>query len=36
MALRIERLLRDALDEMRLHPVRKRIRATLGDTVIVD
>ncbi|HET8595499.1 MAG TPA: DUF427 domain-containing protein [Intrasporangium sp.] len=36
MAVRLERLLRDVLDETRIHPVRKRIRAMLGDTVVVD
>ncbi|MGN6752100.1 MAG: DUF427 domain-containing protein [Intrasporangium sp.] len=36
MALRLERLLRDTLDEIRIHPVRKRIRAMLGDTTVVD
>jgi uncharacterized protein (DUF427 family) len=36
MAVRIERLLRDALDDLRIHPTHKRIRAMLGDRAVVD
>jgi uncharacterized protein (DUF427 family) len=36
MAVRIERLLGDALDDLRIHPTHKRIRAMLGETTVVD
>lgn len=36
MAVRIEQLLRDALDDLRIHPTHKRIRAMLGDATVVD
>ncbi|EWT04257.1 hypothetical protein N864_14990 [Intrasporangium chromatireducens Q5-1] len=36
MAVRLDRLLHGVLDELRIHPVRKRVRALHGDTAVVD
>lgn len=36
MAVRIDHLLQDALDELRIHPIHKRIRALLEDSTVVD
>lgn len=36
MAVSIARLLRKAFRDLRIHPIEKRIRATLGDATIVD
>lgn len=36
MAVRLAHLLQDALTDLRIHPVRKRIRALQGDTTVVD